>query len=154
MWKKGFSGDFCKKIKKDLLGSGPFSRDGRVTGNKHLFFRPYILLSYNCITVLLTIDQRWNAKWIHLSHILMNKINLEDLFYSNIPSVGPGKAFFYGTSSDSIRIYISFVLLPRLNILHKQPFLIICANNFQYFYNMKRENTICNIDLCYGSGPT
>ena len=27
---------FVKKIKK-LLGSGPFSRDGRVTGTKHIF---------------------------------------------------------------------------------------------------------------------
>ena len=24
-----------------MLGSGPFSRDGQVIGNKHLIFRPY-----------------------------------------------------------------------------------------------------------------
>ena len=34
MWKQCFSGDLKKK---ELLGSGPFSRDGRVTGNKHIF---------------------------------------------------------------------------------------------------------------------
>ena len=34
-----FSGDLCTKVEKSL-GSGPFPRDGRVTGNKHLFFRP------------------------------------------------------------------------------------------------------------------
>ena len=28
---------FVNKNKNDLLGSGPFSRDGRVTGNKHIF---------------------------------------------------------------------------------------------------------------------
>ena len=33
-----FLGDFC--FTKYLLGSGPFSRDGRVTGNKHILFRP------------------------------------------------------------------------------------------------------------------
>ena len=29
--------------KEKSLGSGPFPRDGRVTGNKHLFFRPKLL---------------------------------------------------------------------------------------------------------------
>ena len=29
---------YVKKKKKESLGSGPFPRDGRVTGNKHLFF--------------------------------------------------------------------------------------------------------------------
>ena len=27
---------------KDLLGSGPFSRDGRLTGNKHICLRPNV----------------------------------------------------------------------------------------------------------------
>ena len=52
---------FVKKKEEDLLGSGPFSRDGRVTGNKHLFLGIIIILTrwivrtkknlYNCYAI-------------------------------------------------------------------------------------------------------
>ena len=45
-----FSGDLClkKQKEKNHLGSGPFPRDGRVTGNKHLVFvRPLTKYIYD-----------------------------------------------------------------------------------------------------------
>ena len=46
--KKGFSGDLCNKKN---LGSGPFPRDGRVTGNKHIFVLGLVI--HACLPVIL-----------------------------------------------------------------------------------------------------
>ena len=105
-----------RSFSRKTLGSVPFSKDGRVTANTHIFWPNYNITSLACLTHHKMFG---NRLWMHPR---TNKYRIEKFRWSRVTSSRP----YYDKFLESFSTPHSFIKTPlQLNFQNKVYFCLV-----------------------------